>query len=79
MNIYEKKLVGERILNNPYVGRGIVIGKSQDGENAVIAYFIMGRSENTLREVMQTDQSIVAGMSKQLLNITYFHEAYFSL
>jgi IMP cyclohydrolase len=51
MNIYEKKLVGERILNNPYVGRGIVIGKSQDGENAVIAYFIMGRSENSRNRV----------------------------
>ena len=26
---------------NPYPGRGIVIGKSADGKNAVIAYFIM--------------------------------------
>ena len=51
MNIYEKKLVGERIVGNPYVGRGIVIGKSLDGENAVIAYFIMGRSENSRNRI----------------------------
>ncbi|HBN38327.1 MAG TPA: inosine monophosphate cyclohydrolase, partial [Ruminococcaceae bacterium] len=29
---------------NSYPGRGIVLGKSKDGKNAVIAYFIMGRS-----------------------------------
>ena len=27
-----------------YPGRGIVLGKSEDGKKAVIAYFIMGRS-----------------------------------
>lgn len=30
-----------------YPGRGIVIGTSRNGKNAVIAYFIMGRSENS--------------------------------
>ena len=30
-----------------YPGRGIVIGRSADGTKAVIAYFIMGRSENS--------------------------------
>ena len=32
-----------------YHGRGIVIGRSADGKKAVIAYFIMGRSENSCR------------------------------
>lgn len=34
-----------------YHGRGIVIGKSPDGKKAVIAYFIMGRSENSRNRV----------------------------
>ncbi len=38
-----------------YHGRGIMIGKSCDGEKAVIAYFIMGRSENSRNRVFVTD------------------------
>ncbi len=48
---YETLKISERISGNPYVGRGIVIGKSQDGENAVFAYFIMGRSENSRNRI----------------------------
>ncbi len=51
MNIYEVKSIGERIEGNPYVGRGIVIGKTEDGKNAVSAYFIMGRSANSRNRV----------------------------
>ena len=36
---------------NPYPGRGIVIGSSPDGDKSVIAYFIMGRSENSRNRV----------------------------
>lgn len=36
---------------NAYPGRGIVIGKSMDGNYAVTAYFIMGRSENSRNRV----------------------------
>ena len=36
---------------NTYPGRGIVIGRSQDGKNAVIGYFIMGRSENSRNRI----------------------------
>ena len=36
---------------NSYPGRGIVIGKSEDGSKAVTAYFIMGRSENSRNRV----------------------------
>ena len=38
-----------------YHGRGIVIGKSADGKKAVIAYFIMGRSENSRNRVFIED------------------------
>lgn len=38
---------------NSYPGRGIIIGKSKDGENAVIAYFIMGRSENSRNRIFE--------------------------
>ena len=38
-----------------YPGRGIVLGKSADGTKAVIAYFIMGRSENSRNRVFIED------------------------
>lgn len=37
----------EHLKANSYPGRGILIGKSEDGKNAVIGYFIMGRSVNS--------------------------------
>ena len=43
--------MGEPIAGNPYVGRGIVIGKTEDGKCAAVAYFIMGRSENSRNRV----------------------------
>lgn len=51
MNIYESKTMGNTISGNPYVGRGIVIGKSADAKKAVFAYFIMGRSENSRNRI----------------------------
>ncbi|MBP5242595.1 MAG: IMP cyclohydrolase [Clostridia bacterium] len=51
MNIYAINDIGELIRDNAYVGRGIVIGKSEDGKKAVTAYFIMGRSENSRNRV----------------------------
>lgn len=48
---YQTLNISDRIKNNPYVGRGIIIGKSEDGKNAVFAYFIMGRSENSRNRV----------------------------
>ncbi|MFU0833713.1 MAG: IMP-cyclohyd domain-containing protein [Oscillospiraceae bacterium] len=38
---------------NPYPGRGILFGKSEDKNFAVIAYFIMGRSENSRNRVFE--------------------------
>ena len=44
---------------NPYPGRGIVLGKSADGAHAVIAYFIMGRSENSRNRIFtETEDGI---------------------
>ena len=44
----------EKLLSeNTYPGRGIVIGKSKDGKNAMIAYFIMGRSENSRNRIFE--------------------------
>lgn len=51
MNNYEIKSMKEAIAGNPYVGRGIVIGKSEDGKRAMFAYFIMGRSENSRNRI----------------------------
>ena len=42
-------------MSNPYPGRGIVIGKSEDGKTAVTAYFIMGRSSNSRNRVFVED------------------------
>lgn len=44
---------------NNYPGRGIIIGKSQDGKKAVFAYFIMGRSENSRNRIFVENNSEV--------------------
>ena len=51
MNIYKINNIGELIKDNAYVGRGIVIGKSENAKYAVAAYFIMGRSNNSRNRV----------------------------
>ena len=45
----------KELQENTYPGRGIVIGKSEDGKSAVTAYFIMGRSENSRNRVFVED------------------------
>lgn len=51
----EKISIEKELQGNSYPGRGILIGKSSDGKNAVIAYFIMGRSENSRNRVFVED------------------------
>ena len=51
MNVYENLCPKELLENNTYPGRGIIIGKSEDGKKAVVAYFIMGRSENSRNRI----------------------------
>lgn len=36
---------------NPYPGRGLLLGRTADDRHAVVAYFIMGRSENSRNRV----------------------------
>ena len=47
--------MGEVIKDNAYAGRGIVVGKTADGSKAAIAYFIMGRSENSRNRVFREE------------------------
>ncbi len=48
--------LNELLKNHPYPGRGIVLGRSADGRKAVIAYFIMGRSENSRNRVFEATE-----------------------
>lgn len=51
MNVYESHLISHYIKENPYVGRGIIVGMTPNGKKAVTAYFIMGRSENSRNRI----------------------------
>ena len=47
------------LTGHPYPGRGIVLGRTPDSKKAVIAYFIMGRSENSRNRIFSvTDDGI---------------------
>ncbi len=45
--------IKELLSSNTYPGRGIIIGQSADGKNAMIAYFIMGRSVNSRNRIFE--------------------------
>lgn len=47
----EKRDIAVELSSNAYPGRGIIIGRSEDGKKAVTGYFIMGRSENSRNRV----------------------------
>lgn len=47
--------LSQELKENTYPGRGIIVGKSQDGKSAVCAYFIMGRSANSRNRVFVED------------------------
>ena len=51
MNVYKTDAISDLLKAKSYPGRGIVIGKSADGQSAIFAYFIMGRSENSRNRV----------------------------
>lgn len=51
----EIQQIGTLLKENSYPGRGIVIGKTADGKNAVAAYFIMGRSVNSRNRIFVED------------------------
>ena len=51
--------IQQELENNSYPGRGIILGRSADNENAVIAYWIMGRSANSRNRVFtETEDGI---------------------
>ena len=43
----------ELLKNNDYLGRGIILGKTKDSKKLAVAYFIMGRSENSRNRVFE--------------------------
>ena len=45
----------DTLSKNQYPGRGIIVGKSADSKYAVVAYWIMGRSENSRNRVFVQD------------------------
>lgn len=47
--------IAKELKENAYPGRGIVIGKSDDGKKAVTAYFIMGRSSNSRNRIFAVE------------------------
>ncbi len=51
----KKISIYEELEKISYPGRGIVLGKSENGKYAVSAYFIMGRSENSRNRVFVED------------------------
>ena len=48
--------LSEQLRSNPYPGRGIVLGRTVDNKSAVIAYFIMGRSENSRNRIFSVTE-----------------------
>lgn len=47
--------LAQELSDNAYPGRGIVIGRSEDGSKAVTAYFIMGRSSNSRNRIFAVE------------------------
>ena len=62
--------LAEELRENSYPGRGIVIGKSEDGTKAVAAYFIMGRSENSRNRVFVKDGEGIRTQAFDLSKLT---------
>ena len=51
--------ISTELISNAYPGRGIVLGRTPDNKKDVIAYFIMGRSENSRNRVfVETEDGI---------------------
>ena len=47
--------IEKELKENSYPGRGIIVGRSEDGTKAVIAYFLMGRSSNSRNRIFVED------------------------
>lgn len=53
MSIYDNREFKDIVAGHSYPGRGIIVGKTEDGRKAVICYFIMGRSANSRNRVFR--------------------------
>ena len=49
----EIRNIAEELSSNTYPGRGIILGKTPNGRFSAIAYFIMGRSENSRNRIFE--------------------------
>ena len=45
------------LCENTYPGRGIIVGRPADARHAAIAYFIMGRSENSRNRIFEENET----------------------
>ena len=51
--------LGTLLRENAYPGRGIIVGKNRTGDKALMAYFIMGRSQNSRNRIfVETEDGI---------------------
>ncbi len=57
MSVSGMNKIKDLLASNTYPGRGIMIGKSADGKNAMIAYFIMGRSVNSRNRIFEMHET----------------------
>ena len=58
MDIYQVHSAADYLSGNEYPGRGVLLGTSPEGR-AVLAYFIMGRSENSRNRIFTEEGSDV--------------------
>ena len=49
------KEIKKELSSTTYPGRGIIVGKSEDGKKAVAAYWTMGRSAGSRNRIFVTD------------------------
>lgn len=59
MDPYKISDIDKLLASNSYVGRGIIVGESENTGNAVFAYFIMGRSANSRNRVFHVQDAEV--------------------
>ena len=55
----ELQTAAERLKGNAYPGRGIVLGRNEDGACAVTAYFLEGRSANSRNRVLTLEDGVL--------------------
>lgn len=56
-SIYKINDFSQLLEQNAYAGRGIAVGKSENGKYGVTAYFIMGRSENSRNRIFEEKEN----------------------